>query len=1377
MNRSLISALSVTALLASAAALPAVDAYRESRQKVVVSGAGSTPQLNTLAETNWARIAYAVRPDTTSTTSALAGLRPVRLVERDFNQDGRADVLTVYQGAGQAQVSLRFTQKSGGFSGHHVSALAGRSPTDVVAEDFNFDGRPDVLTAFDDLSAVSLLESTGAGTFGAAKEFATGTAVQAMTVADFDQDGYADILGAGASPGTVILLRGNQHGFELPVTLYTWPIERPIEPVAVNIVDVDHDGLSDVAVTHRHGIDVLLAANVYEPTPLSATTERVVDVLWADFNDDRMMDYVMALANGELHGALSDQDGHFARRQTLQTGTPIKHITTAQLNEDGYTDLVLACANEKSLLLVLNDGAGGFGQASRLTLTAQPDAVTKTRLNKDGIDDLVIAGDDGGMHTAASVTATITVNSTRDVMDIPANGQMSHLPGPDGRVCLREAIVAANNTPGPQTIVFNIRTSDSGFDGKVFRLQVTAALPELSGGGTTIDGSSQTLFTGDTNPAGPEIFLDGRNAGRNVDGLSMTSSLNVIQGLIVSSFSGSGVKMLARAVQNILVGCYIGTNETGTEARPNGFSGVVIAGQGSQSNLIGGTVAEDRNVISGNGSHGITIQFPSFDNRVWGNYIGTTAAGDAPLPNLANGVYITSARENLIGGVFPGASNVIAGNGRHGISIESGLSNQIQGNLIGTDATGSVAVPNGQHGVVVSFGSDSTLIGGTGALARNVISGNGLNGVEITQNSQNTRVSGNLVGTNQAGTVALPNGVNGVLVTTGATQTLIGGLNPQSKNVIAGNKGSGVALERDSSLNNLQGNYIGLDASGAAVLANGGDGVTLRSTTNNTIGGREPGAANVIAGNRGNGLLLSGANGNRVIGNIIGANVDQTVKWGNAENGILVQDAGSNTFELNTITASGRAGVMILGASLQNRISKNAIYDNRTLGIDLNGDGVTQNDPSDLDSGPNGLRNFPIITGVSEEASGLMVSGFLPAPMASTQTIELFRAMPSPFGYGEGGQFLGEIRPGADGQFSIMMPKLSGDAPLATALANGDQLTATAIDIAGNTSEFSPNFIIGIGDTIAPTVQLFSPNGGELVNAGETMTVRWQSFDNVGVVAQDVLLSTDNGRTFSALQTNLAGAIQQIQVSVPMVLETAQAVVCVVARDGNRNEVRDCSDSPFVIFGRDVMPPSVRLASPNGGEIIAAGQPYTITWQSSDDRPGMTCTVLLSTDGGLTYTTLVAGLTGVSSYTWHIPATLGSTQARIRVVCRDAAGLTSQDESDANFAIDHRRPEVRLAEPNGGTIVLRLANNPVRIQWTSADDVAVASHDILLSLDGGETFSVKVAENLPGSAQSYDWIVPRHIRSGKAMLRIISKDFVGRVNQDDSDRTFILFRP
>jgi parallel beta-helix repeat protein len=514
-----------------------------------------------------------------------------------------------------------------------------------------------------------------------------------------------------------------------------------------------------------------------------------------------------------------------------------------------------------------------------------------------------------------------------------------------------------------------------------------------------------------------------------------------------------------------------------------------------------------------------------------------------------------------------------------------------------------------------------------------------------------------------------------------------------------------------------------------------------------------------------------------VIGNVIGANVDQTTQLGNVESGILVQESGSNTLESNAITASGRAGIMVLGASLQNRVTKNAIYDNRTLGIDLNGDGVTQNDPSDLDSGPNNLRNFPIITSVSEETSGMMISGFLPAPMAATQTIELFRAMPNPSGYGEGGQFLGEIKPDAEGNFSIMMPKPSGDAPLATAVGNGDQLTATAIDIAGNTSEFSPNFIIGIGDALSPSVQLFSPNGGELVNAGETMTIRWQSFDNIGVVAQDVLLSTDNGRTFTALQTNLAGAIQQLQVSVPVVLETAQAVVCVVARDGNRNEVRDCSDSPFVIFGRDVMPPSVRLASPNGGEIIASGQPYTINWQSGDDRPGLTCTVYLSTDGGANYTTLTAGLTGVSSYTWQIPATLGTTQARIRVTCRDAGGLMSQDESDANFAIDQRKPEIRVGEPNGGMIVLRLANNPLRIQWTSADDVAVASHDILLSLDNGETFSVKVAENVPGSAQSYDWIVPRHIRSGKAVLRIVSKDFVGRVNQDDSDRTFILFRP
>jgi parallel beta-helix repeat protein len=821
-----------------------------------------------------------------------------------------------------------------------------------------------------------------------------------------------------------------------------------------------------------------------------------------------------------------------------------------------------------------------------------------------------------------------------------------------------------------------------------------------------------------------------------------------------------------------VVGNYIGTNETGTEARPNQFYGVFVGSNGSQSNQIGGSVPEDRNVISGNGSHGVSLNFPTFDNRVVGNFIGTTVSGTEALPNGGNGVFLSGVRENIVGGTTAGSRNLISGNGRNGVSIEGGINNQVAGNYIGTDVTGAVTLPNGHNGVIVSNNADAMLIGGVGALARNVISGNMLHGVEVTSSSVSINLQGNFIGTDQSGLVALGNGGSGIMINSTGNQ--VGGFISQARNVISSNGGDGIVVGRGSARNVIVGNLVGVAVTSQEVLPNGGNGLLLVDTTDNTVGGLTPASGNVIGCNLGNGISLLRATSNQIVGNFIGSDASGSVRLGNYNDGIRFQDSVGNRIDANTITYSARAGISILGSSSHNRISRNAIFDNGTLGIDLNGDGVSQNDSSDLDAGPNELRNFPIITSVTAMGEGLMIRGFLPSLMPNLQTIELFRAKPDASGYGEGSQYLERATPDADGNFTILMQGVPSESPLTTALSNGDQLTATATDLQGNTSEFSPNFTIGIGDTLAPQVVVLSPNGGESIDAGETMTIRWRSFDNIGIVAQDVLLSTDGGQNFRPLRTNLAGVIQELQVQVPIVIDTAQAVICIVVRDGNGNQARDCSDDHFVIFGRDVFPPTVTLMSPNGGEIIAAGQPYTITWQASDDRPGVSCSVLLSVDGGSTYNTLASGLMGAQSYTWQVPAVLGATRARIRVVCRDGAGMTSQDESDATFAIDRSAPEVRVSSPNGGDLIVRLSI-PVRIQWSSSDDVAVAAHDILISTDGGETFT-PVVTNLPGPAQSYDWVLPRGLRTSRARIRIVTRDFVGRTAQDDSDRNFVLIR-
>ena len=132
-------------------------------------------------------------------------------------------------------------------------------------------------------------------------------------------------------------------------------------------------------------------------------------------------------------------------------------------------------------------------------------------------------------------------------------------------------------------------------------------------------------------------------------------------------------------------------------------------------------------------------------------------------------------RHNTIGGTAAGAGNVISGNQGIGVLIGS-PNNVVQGNYIGTDVTGQTALGNTTDGVVLLSGADGSTIGGTADGAHNVISGNGDNGVLII--GSNTVVQGNYIGTDATGKNLLFNFGNGVLIVPDANRNTIGGTAP-----------------------------------------------------------------------------------------------------------------------------------------------------------------------------------------------------------------------------------------------------------------------------------------------------------------------------------------------------------------------------------------------------------------------------------------------------------------------------------------------------------------------------------------------------------------------------------------------------------------------
>src|SRR5262249_52141605 len=164
----------------------------------------------------------------------------------------------------------------------------------------------------------------------------------------------------------------------------------------------------------------------------------------------------------------------------------------------------------------------------------------------------------------------------------------------------------------------------------------------------------------------------------------------------------------------------------------------------------------------------------SSGNHVEGNYVGTTATGAGPLGN-GNGIYVQTRDppSNVIGGTAAGTRNVIAANGGNGILLGDTVAGQlVQGNFIGTDASGSADLGNGTDGVGIVFGSCCNTIGGTTPSARNVISGNSGNGLRSDYHP-NT-VQGNFIGTSADGSAALGNSSHGVFVNFGGNNSVGG---------------------------------------------------------------------------------------------------------------------------------------------------------------------------------------------------------------------------------------------------------------------------------------------------------------------------------------------------------------------------------------------------------------------------------------------------------------------------------------------------------------------------------------------------------------------------------------------------------------------------
>ncbi len=395
----------------------------------------------------------------------------------------------------------------------------------------------------------------------------------------------------------------------------------------------------------------------------------------------------------------------------------------------------------------------------------------------------------------------------------------------------------------------------------------------------------------------------------------------------------------------------------------------------------------------------------------------------------------------------------------------------IQGNTIGgTTAAGQ----ENRYGVFMVAGNNTiggavaNTIGGTGASAGNVISGNRLAGVAITgAGTGGNVVEGNFIGTDSASNNTIGNGVAGVLINAGAANNTIGGIGAGAENVISGNKAAGVSITgADTASNLVLGNYIGTNPTGTGALSNqngvliqaGAVNNTIGGAVANTIGGKGAGAGNVISGNRSAGVAITGAgtSSNAVQGNYIGTQAGGTGPLGNGSAGILINGgATSNTVggtvpgTRNVIAYNVRAGVRVGGpATAGASILGNSIFANGSTG---RGPGIQ------LTRGANGSELPPTIKSLTPGTAGSMTISGTGKPGSRVEVFEDATCADP-----EGRQFVAAVVPMADGRWRVSVALLPA----------GSGVTATGTD--GSTLDTSPFSRCSLVSSLS-TVSLGSP--------------------------------------------------------------------------------------------------------------------------------------------------------------------------------------------------------------------------------------------------------------------------------------------------------------
>lgn len=937
--------------------------------------------------------------------------RAADAVVADFNGDRHLDIVEASSGGG---LSVRWGVRKGEY-GEATAFAADVSARRVVSADVTADGINDVVAYAPAGTVLWVVPGSASGVFGEVRSTSVPDGIHSIAVGGLAGNGGIDIAVASERTSAVVLLRNrdDRSGFDASVTAL------PSRALSIGVVKFDTDNSADLVVgLENRSVVGLQAVDGGFAMTVTRTLEFSPDLMTtADFNGDGWADALVASANGEI-AAFARGGGSIGEPVVSTLSAPLTKIDAGFIDADGQIDVV---GTGGGIAMVFPGvGGGAFGAPRQAVKDLDVENVAVVTSSGGRQSQLAVAKSSGVsvelIETPLNkLAATIPVTNLADkVWECSGNIAVPSLT-PAGS--LRAAIDAAEASPGPDTIVFNVSTSTPGYSAADLAFHIFLLEPlviDPAGSDTTIAGDSAP----DTNPFGPDVVLQPLNNQGYVAALEDDAPSPPLFPIDAMTINASG--------------CTV--------------SGLVIAGTdfggfGQEFNVVKCSdpmQMTDVDIVGEQFNNGIVCN--GGGNVIVGNFIGTDQRGfgvQQLLPVASNsGAVSLNGGGNRVGGSSFEDRNIIVSS-TNGVTCLNSAGNQILGNIIGSDGT-SGGRPGGTNpliGVRLQAASGTVISG-------NVIGGSSFSGILLTEGCDGTEVANNRIGVNAAGTTTA--NTDGGIVINASTNTHVGPANIISKN-------------------------IGIDGvnSGGVVIT----GSSIPST---------------------------------------GTNVDDNTISENGRNGIIIENGNQNTIGPNNLIASNTLFGVAVSNGTQNQITKNSITNNSGIGINLvavtdPSTGITPNDATDADTGPNNLLNFPVFTASTATTTTVTVSGTAPGG----SVVEIFKSDSKQVN-GQGFEFMIQTTATAGGLFSV-------DLPLTLPLQDSLTLTATAT-LSFNTSEFGPNFKLNQRLQVSPLSITFPTTAvGGIATA--PLTICNTGVSNLTISAVDVA-PADGPFTVSDLADN-----------------------------------------------------------------------------------------------------------------------------------------------------------------------------------------------------------------------------------------------------------------